>query len=108
MALLALITAAETMLFSASWSRRGQRRRQQVLMGNGTNSARPVPFLDDYLRRRTAGASRFELFVASKLADACRQIVHTRSFEYVLVHVIRSVVLKRRKKLLIPFRRVSL
>jgi hypothetical protein len=108
MALLALITAAETVLFSASCSKRGQRRRQQVLMGNSTKLVNSLPFLDEYFKRKTAGASRLELFVASKLADACRHVVHARSFEYVLVHVIRSVVLKRRKKLVIPFRRVSL
>jgi len=57
MALIALIAAAEAMLFSASRSKRGQTRRQQVLMGNSLDSVRALPLVDDYLKRKTAGAS---------------------------------------------------
>jgi hypothetical protein len=99
MALIALIAAAEAMLYSASRSKRGQTRRQQVLMGNNLDSVRALPLVDDYLKRKIAGASRVQVFVASKLAELCRRAVHTRSFEYVLLHLIRTAVLKRRRKL---------
>src|SRR4029077_11342659 len=94
MAIIALIAAAEAMLYSASRSKRGQARKQQVLMGNSLDSVRALPLVDDYLRRKTAGAGRVQTFVASKLTEVCRRVVHTQSFEYVLLHVIRTAILK--------------
>ena len=108
MALIALIAAAEAMLFSASRAKQGAARRQQVLMGNAADSIRALPLVDRYLKRKTAGASRVQVFVASKLAEVCRQAVHTRSFEYLLLHVIRTTIHKRRRKLSIPHLRVTL
>jgi hypothetical protein len=99
MALIALIAAAETMLYSASRSKRGQAQRQQVLMGNNLDSVRALPLVDDYLKRKTARASRVQMFVASKVAEICRRAVHTRSFEYLILHLIRTAILKRRRKL---------
>ena len=96
MALLAIIAAAEAMLFSASGAKRNQVRRQQVLTGNSLNSTRALPLVDTYLKRKTAGSTRVQIFVASKLAEICRQVVHTRSFDYVLFHVIRTAILKHR------------
>jgi hypothetical protein len=108
MALIALIAAVETMLYSASRSKWGQVQRQQVLMGNNLDSVRALPLVDEYLKRKTAGASRVQVFVASKLAEVCRRAVHTRSFEYVLLHVIRTAILKRRRKLSISHMGVTL
>jgi len=108
MIVIALLAAAEAMLFSASGAKRNQTRRQQLLMGNGLDSKRCLPFVDDYVRRKTAGASRVQVFVASKLAEVCRRAVHTRSFEYLVLHLIRTAVLKRRNKFLNTQRRVSL
>jgi len=99
MALIALIAAAEAMLYSASRSKRGETRRQQVLMGKSLDSARALPLVDDYLKRKTAGANRVQTFLASKLAEVCRRVVHTRSFEYLVLHLIRTVI-KRRSKCL--------
>ena len=106
MALIALIAAAEAMLFSASGAKRNQARRQQVLMGNSLDSVRALPLVDTYLKRKTAGASRVQMFVASKLAEVCRRAVQTRSFEYLLLHVIRTAI-KRRKNFNIQ-RRVTI
>jgi hypothetical protein len=108
MALIALIAAAEAMLYSASRSKRGQARRQQVLMGNNLDSVRALPLVDEYLKRKTARASRVQMFVASKLAEVCRRVVQTRSFEYVLLHVIRTTDFKCRSKFLTKQRRVTL
>ena len=77
-------------------------------MGNSTDSVRALPLVDDYLKRKTAGASRVQVFVASKLAEVCRRAVHTRSFEYVLLHVIRTAILKRRRKVSISHLGVTL
>lgn len=107
MALIALIAAAEAMLYSASRSKRGQTRRQQVLMGNSPDSVRAMPLVDDYLKRKTAGANRVQTFVASKLTELCRRVVHTRSFEYLVLHVIRTAI-KRRSKYLNIQRRVTI
>jgi aryl carrier-like protein len=108
MTLIALIAAAEAMLYSASRFKRNQARRQQVLMGNGLDSVRALRLVDECLKRKTAGASRVQVFVASKLAEVCRRVVHTRSFEYVLLHLIRTAVLKRRSKFHNTKRRVTL
>ena len=108
MALIALIAAAEAMLYSASRSKLGHARKQQVLMGNSLDSVRALPLVDTYLKRKTAGASRVQTFVASKLAEVCRRVVHTRSFEYVLLHVVRTAILKRRRKLSISHLGVTL
>jgi hypothetical protein len=107
MALIALIAAAEAMLYSASRSKRGQTRRQQVLMGNNLDSVRALPLVDEYLKRKIAGASRVQTFVASKLAEVCRRAVHTRSFEYLVLHLIRTAI-KRRSKYLNIQRRVTI
>ena len=108
MALIALIAAAEAALFSASQAKRYHARRQQVLMGNAVDSLRALALVDGYLKRKTIGASRLQVFVASKLAEVCRQAVHTRSFEYLLLHLIRSAIHKRRSKQLMPHGRLTL
>ena len=108
MALIALIAAAEAMLYSASRSKRGQTRRQQVLTGNSQDSVRALPLVDDCLKRKTVGASRLQMFVASKVAEICRRVVHTRAFEYVLLHLIRTAILKHRRKLSISHLGVTL
>ena len=100
MALIALIAAAEATLFSASQAKRYHARRQQVLMGNGMDSVHRLPLVDAYLQRKTAGASRVQVFLAAKAAEVCRLAVHTRSFEYLLLHVIRTAIHKRQSKLL--------
>jgi hypothetical protein len=105
--LIALIAAAEATLYSASRSKLGQARTQQVLMGTGPDSVRALPLVDDYLKRKTAGASRVQTFVASKVAEICRRAVHTRSFEYLVLHLIRTVI-KRRSKYLNIQRRITL
>ena len=105
---IALIAAAEAMLFSASGIKRNQARRQQVLMGNNLDSVCALPLVDEYLKRKTAGASRVQVFVTSKLAEICRRAVHTRSFEYLVLHFIRTALLKSRSKFLNVKRRVNL
>lgn len=106
MALLALIATAEAMLYSASCSKRGQAQQEQVLMGNSLDSVRALPLVDEYLKRKSAGASRVQVFAASKLTEVCRQAVHTRSFEYLVLHLIRTVI-NRRSKYLSLERRVT-
>ena len=105
--LLALIVAAEAMLYSATRSKRGRARRQQLFMGTGKDLVRVVPYADDYLKRKTKGASNLQRFIASKLAAFCRRAVHTRSFEYLLLHVIRTGINKRRNTFNNMKRRVS-
>src|ERR1700756_4558221 len=106
--LIALIAATEALLFSASGAKRHHARRQQILMGNSLDPSRRLPFVDGYLRRKTAGASKVHIFVASKLAEACRQAVHTKAFEYLLLHVIRMDSLKRRSMRFISQGRITL
>ncbi len=105
---IALIAAAEAMLFYASGAKRNHSRRQQVLMGNSMDSVHALPLVDAYLKRKTVGASRVQMFVAAKLAEICRRAVHTRSFEYLLLHVIRTAILKRRNKFLNTQGRITL
>jgi|SRR5450631_1838749 len=106
--LLALIAAVEATLYSATRSKWGRARRQQLLMGTSTDLVRVVPFADDYLKRKTLGASNLQRFIASKLAAFCRRAVHTRSFEYLLLHFVRAAINKRRNTFLNMKRRVSI
>lgn len=107
MALLSLVAATEALFVSASHIKRRNARRQQTLMCLSPDAAVPLPFLDEHVRRTTAGASRLEVLVASKLAELCRQIVKLRLFEYMLLHVIRTS-LKRRKQHVLSSGRVSI
>lgn len=107
MAVLTLVATAEALFVSASHIKRRNARRQQTLMCLSPNAGVPLPLLDEHVRRTTAGASRFEVFVASKLAELCRQVVKLRLFEYVLLHVIRTS-LKHRKQLVLSNGRVSI
>src|ERR1035441_9617535 len=89
--LIAIIAGIEAMVVYASRSKQGRARRQQLLMGTSNNTLhRAVPLVDDYLKQKTVRASRFQRFIASKLAALCRRAVHTRSFEYLLLHLIRD------------------
>ena len=83
--LIALIASLEAMLYSAARSKRGRARRQQLLMGTSADLERAVPLVDNYLKQKTVRATRFQRFIASKLAAVCRRAVHTRSFEYALL-----------------------
>jgi len=97
--LIAIIAGLEAMVVCASRSKQGRTRRQQLLMGTSTDLHRAVPLVDDCLKRKTTGASKFQTFLASKLAEICRRLANTRSFEYVLLHLIQTAIMKRRSKL---------
>lgn len=105
--LIAIIAGLEAMLVFAARSKQGRARRQQLLMGTSTDH-RAVPLVDNYLQQKTARATRFQRFIASKLAALCRRVVHTRSFEYLLLHLIRTAINKRRNKVLTMRRRITL
>jgi hypothetical protein len=106
--LITIIAALEAMLYSAARSKRGRARRQQLLMGTSTDLHRAVPLVDNYFQQKTARATRFQRFIASKLAALCRGLVHMNSFEYLLLHLIRTAIMKRRNKLLNKKRRITL
>jgi len=48
------------------------------------------------------------VFIASRVTEVCRQVVQLRLFEYVLLHVIRTGLLNRRKKLFASEGRVTI
>jgi hypothetical protein len=106
--LIAIIAGIEAMVVYASRSKQGRARRQQLLMGTSTDLHRAVPLVDDYLKQKTARATRFQSFLARKLAEIFRSLVHTRSFEYLLLHLIRTAINKRRNKYNNLKRRVTL
>ena len=106
--LIALIAGLEAMVVFASRSKQGRARRHQLLMGTSTDMHRAVPLVDDYLKQKTARASRFQRFIASKLAAVCRRFVHTRAFEYLLLNLVRMAINKRRNTFNSMKRRVTL
>jgi len=107
--LIAIIAGLEAMLVFAARSKQGRARRQQLLMGTSTDLNRAaVPLVDDYLKQKTARATRFQRFIARKLAALCRRVVHTRSFEYVLLNLVRTTINKRRNQLLKMKRGITL
>ena len=106
--LIALLAGLEALLYSAARTKRGRARRQQLLMGTSTDLDRAVPLVDNYLKQKTAKATRLQRFVASGLAAVCRRIVQNRSFEYLLLHLLRTAINKRRMTFNNMKRRVSL
>ena len=106
--LIALIAGLEATLYSATRAKWGRARRRQLQMGTSTDLRRSVPLVDDYLKQKTVRATRFQRFIASKLAAFCRRAVHTRAFEYMLLHLIRTAINKRRNTFNNMKRRVSL
>jgi len=98
--LIAILAGLEAMVVYAARSKQGRARKQQLLMGTSTDLHRAVPLVDDYLKQKTVRATRFQRFIASKLAALCRRAVHTRSFEYLLLHLVRTTINKRRNKVL--------
>lgn len=104
--LIAIIAGLETMCLAAARSQRGRVRRQQLLMGTSTDLHHGVPLVDDYLKQKNVRATRFQRFIASKLAALLRRVAHSRSFEYLLLHLIRTAINKRRNKFLNRIRRV--
>jgi hypothetical protein len=107
--LIAIIAGLEAMVVYAARSKQGRARRQQLLMGTSTDLHRAaLPLVDDYLKQKTARASRFQRFIASKLAALCRHVVHTRSFEFLVLHLVRAAINKRRERLNTLKRRITL
>jgi hypothetical protein len=107
MALIELLAATELILFSCSWAKRRGARKRQALLGSSSVDSLHLPIIDAYLRRNTSGASSLQVCVSSQVARFFRRAVHTRSFEYLLLHGIRSA-LKRRSKSRISSWRISL
>jgi len=91
--LIEIAAALEGLLFTCAWARSRRAQRRQMLTGNRCSIYLPV--VDDYLKRQTAGASKAEVFAASQLAAVCRKAVHTQSFQWLLLHGIRSARRRR-------------
>jgi transcription initiation factor TFIIIB Brf1 subunit/transcription initiation factor TFIIB len=106
--LIAIIAGLETMFLAAARSKQRRLRRQQLLMGTTADSQRAVPIVDDYLQQKTARATRFQRFVARQLAALCRRVVQTRTLDYMLLHLVRTAINKRRNQLLNMKRRITL
>jgi transcription initiation factor TFIIIB Brf1 subunit/transcription initiation factor TFIIB len=106
--LIAIIAGLETMFLAAARSKQRRLRRQQLLMGTTADSQRAVPIVDDYLQQKTARATRFQRFVARQLAALCRRVVQTRTLDYMLLHLVRTAINKRRNQLLNLKRRITL
>jgi len=98
MSIIALLAAVKAVFVCAYWSKWAERRRQRTLAGGDTRLVRSIPIIDSHLKRCTRSATKTQVFIARKLAELCRQVVHTSAFEYVLLQVIRSGVKKRRSK----------
>jgi len=106
--LVALIASIEGMLVCAARSKQGRARRQQLLMGTGTDLHRSVPFVDNYFQQKAVGATKFQRFIAGRLAAFIRRFVRARSFEYLLLHLIRTAINRRRNRILRLKRKVTL
>jgi hypothetical protein len=106
--LVALIAGLEAMVVYAARSKQGRERRKQLLMGTSRDLVRAIPIVDEYFNQKTAGASSFQRFIASKLVNVCRRLSNTRSFEFLLLHLIRQAMKKRRNKSVNMKRRVML
>lgn len=89
MAPLTLLATAEASLLSASWFRRRANRRQEVLLGKENRLLR-LPVLDNHIAKQAEHATRFQSFLARRIAAACRRAVHTQAFEYCVLRMVLS------------------
>ena len=94
---LELIAATEATAASASWFRRSQVRRREILLGGSTNETN-LPFLDHYLGQLTNDPTRLQTFAAKKLAAVCRHVVRTRAFELLVLKLIQSASRRSRRE----------
>jgi len=106
--LIALIGGIEGMLVYASRSKQRRARRQQLLMGTSTDHRTVVPLVDNYLKQKTARATRLQRFIARKLAALCRRVVQTRALDYLFLHLVRTAFNKRRDNVRNMKRRITL
>jgi len=104
----AFLVGIEALLYSAARSRQGRARKQQFLLGTSSPTARAIPLVDTYLRQKTVKSNRLQRLIAFKLAVVCRHAVHTRSFEYLLLHLVRTASAKPRNSFNNMKRRVIL
>jgi|ERR1700719_639032 len=95
MSIIAVFAAVKALFLGASWLKWRETRKQKILMGNNRAFSRPIPLVDRHLQRKTESATRFQIFVSSKLAEICRQFVHTHAFQYVILRIIQSRMLNR-------------
>jgi hypothetical protein len=72
-------------------------KRQQILLGGSTTEIN-LPFLDQYLRQQTVNPTRLQAFAAQKLAAVCRRVVHTQSFELLVLKLIQSASRRYRRE----------
>ena len=94
--MLAILAAIEAMTYCAFRSRRGRASKRHLLTGASTDFGRAVPLVDNYLRKKTAKATRFQSFLARKLAEIFRKVAQTRAFEFALLSIIQTAANKRR------------
>jgi hypothetical protein len=106
--LIAILAGIEAAVVYAARSKQGRARRQQLLMGTSTDLYRAVPLVDNYFKQKTARATRFQRFIAGKLAAFIRRFVHTRTFECALLHLLRTAINKHRNKFNNMKRRITL
>ena len=95
--ILELLVAAEASALSASWIRRSQKRRQEILMSGSTPEIN-LPFLDQYLTQQTTNPTKLQTFAAQKLAAVCRRVVHTHAFELLVLKLIQSASRRYRRE----------
>src|ERR1700730_1689637 len=98
MSLIAFIAAAKAAFLWVSWSRWRDSRRQKILMGSNA-TGRSIALVDRQLKRKVQGATKTQIFMASKLTQICRQAVQTQAFEYMLLHAIQSGLRNRQSRL---------
>ena len=97
MALLTLLAASEASFLSAAWFQRARMKRQELLLGIETRLLR-LPFIDKRLAKRSDHATRLQTFAARHVAAVCRNVVHTRAFELLVLKLIQSASRRYRRE----------
>jgi hypothetical protein len=89
MALLTLLAASEASFLSASCFQRARQQRLELLLGTETRSLK-IPFVDNQLSKQGDHATWLQSFAARQASAVCRQVVHTRAFELLVLKLIQS------------------
>jgi len=98
MLIVASLAAAKALSVGAGWCKQAKLRRHKTLMGSEWQATRCLPLIDRQLKHSTRNATKVQVFIARKVSEVCRQVVHTHAFEYLLLQVIQSGVRKHGSK----------
>ena len=92
------VAAIEASLVFLSFSRRSRLKRQEILLGGGTQQIKSLPILDRFLKQQIGTPTKLQIIAARKVSSVFRQAVQAEAFEYLVLRMIQSAITRARRK----------